>query len=83
MTETSGREEPDYLQCPVCDRVFKVGEPLVRMSGAEVTMGELEEHIRADHHMVKVRKGSNYRWADAAEMAELAKQGAPPRKRSG
>jgi len=81
MDESSWRDEPDYLQCPVCDRVFKVGDPLVRMSGSERTMMELEAHIRTDHHMVKVRKGSNYRWVDAAEMAELAKQGPPLKKR--
>jgi len=81
MTERSWQSEPDYLQCPVCDKVFKVGEPLVEMSGSEVTMVTLESHIREDHHMVKVRKGSNYRWADANEMASLAKQGGDGTKR--
>jgi hypothetical protein len=45
-------------------------------------MMELEAHIRSDHHMVKVRKGSNYKWVDAAQMAELADQRLPTTKRS-
>jgi hypothetical protein len=82
VSESTWRDEPDYVQCQVCDRVFKVGDPLVSLSGSDRAMMELEAHIRSDHHMVKVRKGSNYKWVDAAQMAELADQRLPTTKRS-
>ncbi|HEV2450219.1 MAG TPA: hypothetical protein VGU43_07440 [Thermoplasmata archaeon] len=57
---------PDYEQCPFCESVFQIdGKP---------RNVPLEDHIRADHRKVKLRKGSNYRWVDAAEMERMAAQ---------
>lgn len=69
------KDPPDYEQCPVCDRVFIVEDLRFRPKGREFDPTELESHIRNDHHMVKLRKGSNYKWVDAAEMARLVKEG--------
>jgi hypothetical protein len=50
----------NYVECPFCDRIFEdrlvTGEPPLR------------RHIEQDHHKVRVRKGSNYRWVDATEV---------------
>lgn len=73
---------PDYEQCPICDRVYEVEEVRFRAKGRELDPTDLEAHIRNDHHMVKLRKGSNYKWVDAAEMARLAREGARTPKKS-
>lgn len=76
MTEpTWPKDPPDYEQCPVCDRVFEVEDLRLRAKGQELDVTELEHHIRTDHRMVKLRKGSNYKWVDAAEMAKLVRDG--------
>ncbi len=49
----------NYVECPFCDRIFEDhfnGEPPLR------------RHIEEDHHKVRVRKGSNYRWVDVKEV---------------
>lgn len=76
------KDPPDYEQCPVCDRVFVVEDLRFRPKGRELDPTELEAHIRGDHNMVKLRKGSNYRWVDAAEMARLVKEGGKIRSMS-
>ena len=53
----------NYVECPFCDRIFedpdlwppRKEKPLVR-------------HLEQDHHKVRVRKGSNYKWIDAKEV---------------
>jgi hypothetical protein len=79
--ETWPNEPPDYEQCPVCERVFVVEDLRLRSKGHSLDPTELERHIREDHHMVKLRKGSNYKWVDAAEMARLVKEGLTLSKR--
>lgn len=53
----------DYTECPFCDRIFAVDE----FPGL-VHSHPLDDHIRSVHHMVKVRKGSNYRWLPEEEV---------------
>jgi hypothetical protein len=53
----------DYEECPFCDMIFET-DAYTSM----VHQHPLEEHLRAEHHKVKVRKGSNYRWIDMAEV---------------
>ncbi len=55
----------DFEECPFCDRIFEA----VSFKGL-VRERPVEAHIRHDHHMVKVRKGSNYRWVPEAEVRE-------------
>jgi hypothetical protein len=58
----------DYMECPFCDRIYEA-EAYVAL----VHQHPLEAHIRSDHHMVRVRKGSNYRWVPEQEVrARLA-----------
>jgi hypothetical protein len=54
----------DYEECPFCDRIFEAD-----VYTSMVHQHPLEDHIRAEHDKVKVRKGSNYRWADKSEVA--------------
>lgn len=76
MTESTWpKDPPDYEQCPICDRVFEVEDVSLRTKGHELDMTELEYHIRTVHRMVKLRRGSNYKWVDAAEMAKLVRDG--------
>ena len=61
----------EYVQCPFCDALFK--EPQARKPSGYT---QLEEHVMAMHHKVRVRKGSNYRWIDEAEAKKmLAREG--------
>jgi hypothetical protein len=53
----------DYEECPFCDRIFET----VAFPGL-ARERPIEEHIRSDHHMVRVRKGSNYRWVSEDEV---------------
>ena len=61
MTDSECHEESGYLRCPVWDRAIKAGESRGDRRGSEFAMVDLEKHIRSDHQMMKVRKGSNYR----------------------
>jgi hypothetical protein len=65
---------PDYEECPFCDLVIEVSPKNVPKSliGELRHPSMLEDHIRRHHHKVLVRKGSNYRWEDAAEMERRA-----------
>ncbi len=54
---------PEYQECPFCDRIFEV--PLMAKVGEKTS---IDRHIEKEHHKVKVRRGSNYRWLDAAEV---------------
>ena len=74
---------PDYEQCQFCERIFEV--PV----GAEGSLIELDsprratpldQHIRTEHHKVRLRKGSNYKWVDAAEMKRLTESWAEMRR---
>ncbi len=61
----------DYVECPFCDRIFETESYHGLVHG-----NPLEAHIRTDHAMVKVRKGSNYRWISAHEARRrVAKSG--------
>jgi hypothetical protein len=55
----------DYEECPICDRLFET-DSYVGM----VHTRPVEEHIRSVHRMVKVRRGSNYRWIPEAEVKQ-------------
>jgi hypothetical protein len=65
----------DYVECPFCDRIY----PADSYRGL-VHAHPLDAHIREDHGKVKLRKGSNYRWVDRAEV--LARLAVPPRRRA-
>jgi hypothetical protein len=54
----------DYEECPFCDRIFETD-----VYTGMVHDHPLEDHIRTAHDKLKVRKGSNYRWVDKAEIA--------------
>jgi hypothetical protein len=47
----------DYVECPFCDYIFEEDS-----YHGLVHQQPLDDHIRVTHAMVKVRKGSNYRW---------------------
>jgi hypothetical protein len=53
----------DYVECPFCERVFPA-----EVYHSMMHTHPLEDHIRDDHHKVKLRKGSNYRWVDKKEI---------------
>jgi hypothetical protein len=53
----------DYQECPFCDRIFEVPQ-IIKWTQKT----PLEEHIEADHHKLKVRKGSNYKWMDKVQV---------------
>jgi hypothetical protein len=57
----------DYEQCPFCERIFAAPTRIY-------DSGDLDRHIRTDHHKVKLRKGTNYKWVDAAEMEKLVRR---------
>jgi hypothetical protein len=67
---------PDYEQCQFCERIFQVSsathESPTLLELAPVRISPLDRHIREDHHKVRLRKGSNYKWVDAAEVKRLA-----------
>jgi hypothetical protein len=65
----------DYVECPFCDRIY----PADSYPGL-VHTNPLDAHIRTDHGKVKLRKGSNYRWVDRAEV--LARLAVPVRRRA-
>jgi len=66
-----------YAQCPFCDALFK--EPQARKASGST---QLEEHVMTMHRKVRVRKGSNYRWMDEAEVKKTAaREGIGPMKR--
>jgi hypothetical protein len=73
---------PDYEECPFCDLVIEIPSKPRSALGESRHASMLEEHIRRHHHKVQVRKGSNYRWEDAAEMANRASLDAAPRNRA-
>jgi hypothetical protein len=60
----------DYVECPFCDRIFEA-----EAYTALVHQHPLEQHIRTDHRMVKVRKGSNYRWVREDDVKNRLAQG--------
>ncbi len=64
----------DYTECPFCDRIYEddVYTGLVHQH-------PLDDHIRSEHDKVKVRKGSNYRWVDRAEVESRLAGGRTPR----
>jgi hypothetical protein len=43
-------------------------------------MGPLERHLREEHHKVRLRKGSNYKWVDEAEVKRLEESWAEMRR---
>lgn len=55
---------PNYVECPVCDRLFE--DRILRTNLS--LKSALQLHIELDHHKVRVRKGSNYKWVDAKEV---------------
>jgi hypothetical protein len=55
---------PEYQECPFCDRIFEE-RGLISPVG---TPTPLEAHIVRVHKKVRVRKGSNYKWLDQAEV---------------
>lgn len=61
---------PHFEQCPFCDRVFRthVG-PVAYTALRGPPLSDLEQHLVTDHHKVKLRKGSNYKWVDESEVA--------------
>ena len=64
--ERKAYETPEYEQCPFCDKIFEVAAiQFVTLSPYRTT---LEKHIVEQHKKVKVRKGSNYKWMDEAEV---------------
>lgn len=60
----------DYMECPFCDRIFSSDA-----YPALVHTHPLEDHIRSEHRMVKVRKGSNYRWLSQQEIETRLQDG--------
>ncbi len=54
---------PNYVECPFCLLLFEDPE-VARPDGKT----DLMRHVEQDHHKVRVRKGSNYRWVDAKEI---------------
>ncbi len=63
---------PDYVECPFCVLIFEdPGENWVHQMGEKKP---LDRHIEQDHHKVRVRKGSNYRWVDAKEVKRRLEQ---------
>ena len=56
----------EYEQCPFCDRLFEV--PTVYVATDPYQGHELYKHIEKEHRKVRVRKGSNYKWMDVAEV---------------
>ena len=60
----------DYVQCPFCEALFR--EPQARKPSGYT---QLEEHVMAMHRKVRVRKGSNYRWMDEAEVKKMVVRG--------
>jgi hypothetical protein len=64
----------DYVECPFCERIFEADA-----YPGLVHQHPLDAHIRTEHRMVKVRKGSNYRWVPEDEVkARLSAGGSPP-----
>lgn len=69
---------PNYVECPFCERIFedryttddgrRSSPP--RASIREPANDRLSHHIEQDHHKVRVRKGSNYKWVDAREIQQ-------------
>jgi hypothetical protein len=55
----------EYEECPICDRLFEADA-----YNGLVHTRPVEAHIRTVHHMVKVRRGSNYRWIPETEVKE-------------
>ncbi len=53
----------NYVECPFCPLLF----PEPQMTGPDGTT-PLVRHVAQDHHKVRVRKGSNYRWVDEREI---------------
>jgi hypothetical protein len=73
---------PDYEQCQFCERIFEValGEGSLIDFDAARRATPLDQHIRREHSKVRLRKGSNYKWVDAAEMKRLAESWAEMRR---
>jgi hypothetical protein len=55
----------DYVECPFCEVIFEEDA-----YPGLVHTRPLDEHIRAVHHRMKIRKGSNYRWVTEEEVRE-------------
>ena len=72
---------PDYEECPFCELVIEVPSRPRSAFGESRHASMLEDHIRRHHDKVQVRKGSNYRWEDAAGMATRASLNPPSRGR--
>jgi hypothetical protein len=67
-------ENRDYEQCPFCDRVFLVEYGGMVRAISRPGWSPIQQHIQDDHHKVRLRKGSNYKWIDASAIS-----GNPPR----
>ena len=66
--------EVEYAQCPFCDKIFAPGMVLVNKVTGDRTGDEMDEHIVKVHDKVRVRKGTNYKWMDRAEVKRLLKE---------
>ena len=64
--ERKAYETPEYELCPFCDKIFEV--TAIRFVISSTYRTALEKHIVEQHKKVNVRKGSNYKWMDEAEV---------------
>ncbi len=64
-----GITSADYIECPFCPLIFE--DPF---AWPTFKPKPLDAHIMSDHHKVRVRKGSNYRWVDRDEVARRVKE---------
>ncbi len=56
----------EYDQCPFCDALLV--HEIYRWADRDT---KLEKHIKEVHKKVKVRRGNNYKWMDAADVQRL------------